>query len=409
MSDEETTAAQHPFEPAGDDPRPLDARAVADLRRRARGCLLGGALGDALGAGLEFLTLASIRASYGREGPDGFVPSHGRRGAITDDTQMTLFTAEGLIRAWVRGATRGTCDPVIVVWHAYLRWLHTQGTPWREAGAPIFTESMPQPDGWLVGEELLHVRRAPGATCLGALASGRSGNFERPINQSKGCGGVMRVAPAGFVEGPMGGDGFGREGTRLEGIFRFGAELAALTHGHPSGYLPAGVLALTLHLVARHGEPLESALDLAQRVLRQWPHHDETARALDRARTLAGYGDPSPERIESLGQGWTGEEALAIGVYAALARPTDPRAALRLAATHGGDSDSTAAICGQLVGTTLGEGMLPTDWLAELEGRDLIARLADDLVDELCGLRPQGTDLVTEPEYSRWWARYPGW
>ena len=409
MTDDEVTAALPPFEAAGAGARRLDERAVSDLRSRARGCLLGGALGDALGAGLEFLTLASIRASYGPDGPDGFVPAHGRRGAITDDTQMTLFTAEGLIRAWVRGDARGLCNPVTVVWHAYLRWLHTQGEPWRTAGAPFFSESTPAPDGWLVGEELLRVRRAPGATCLGALASGRAGSLERPINQSKGCGGVMRVAPAGLVEGPMGGDGFGRAGTRFEGIFRFGAELAALTHGHPGGYLPAGVLALAIHLVARHGESLDSALDRATRVLRQWPHHEETARALDRARTLAGYGDPSPERVESLGQGWTGEEALAIAVYAALARPTDPRAALRVAAAHGGDSDSTAAICGQLLGAALGESALPADWLAELEGRDLVARVADDLVDELCGLRPQGRDLAADHDYSRWWARYPGW
>lgn len=404
MHDDEVTA------PLRSTPGPaLDAAAVATLRSRARGCLLGGALGDALGAGLEFLTLASIRSSYGADGPDEFVPAFGQRGAITDDTQMTLFTAEGLIRAWVRGESRGACNPVTIVAHAYLRWLHTQGVPWREAAGERFNESLPAPDGWLVEQELLHARRSPGGTCLAALSSGRLGSLERPINQSKGCGGVMRVAPAGFVEGPMGGDGFGRPGSRLEGIFRFGVELAALTHGHPSGYLPAGVLTLAIHLVARHGEPLEGALEMAARVLRTWSRHEETARALDRARTLADYGDPTADKVESLGQGWTGEEALAIAVYAALVRRDDLRAALRLAATHGGDSDSTAALCGQLLGAVHGEAALPADWLEQLEGRAVVTRVADDLVDEMCGTRPRAGDLAADADFARWWARYPGW
>jgi ADP-ribosylglycohydrolase len=65
------------------------------LRDRYRGCLLGGAVGDALGAGIEFWSLADIRAQHGPGGLTGYVPCYGRPNAITDDTQMTLFTAEG--------------------------------------------------------------------------------------------------------------------------------------------------------------------------------------------------------------------------------------------------------------------------------------------------------------------------
>lgn len=77
-------------------------------RDRVRGCLLAGAVGDALGAPVEFWSLEEIRARLGPQGVTGYLPAYGRdRGAITDDTQMTLFTAEGIIRATVRYAHRG--------------------------------------------------------------------------------------------------------------------------------------------------------------------------------------------------------------------------------------------------------------------------------------------------------------
>jgi ADP-ribosylglycohydrolase len=128
------------------------------LRDRYRGCLLGGGVGDALGAGIEFLSLAEIRQRYGPAGVTGYVPAYGRAGTITDDTQMTLFTAEGLLRD--RHQPPGSRDPAAALWRAYQRWLSTQ------YGEPA--------EGWLSSQESLHHRRAPGTTCLSALPSRRS-------------------------------------------------------------------------------------------------------------------------------------------------------------------------------------------------------------------------------------------
>ncbi len=366
---------------------------------RVRGCLLGGALGDAVGAPIEFASLRTIRSDLGPAGLRDLGVAYGRRGAITDDTQMTLFTVEGLIRAWVRGESRGIGSPSTAVRHAYLRWLHTQGTPWRVAAGELWDREHPEPNGWLIGERWLHSRRAPGNTCLGAL----EGRFDPAVNTSKGCGGVMRIAPVGLLPGP----GTGGEPTPREGLFRLGVEVAALTHGHPSGQLPAGVLAATLHGIVHQGEPLSRALDEAIDILRGRPEHEETLAALQAALRLAGRGKPTAERVESLGGGWVAEEALAIAVYAALSCPEDLREAMLLAANHSGDSDSTTSITGQLLGAVHGEEALPDDWLAELEGRETITRLADDFVLQMTGRAPMtraawGTEFTAD-----WYQRYP--
>src|SRR6185369_14705219 len=155
-----------------------------DFADRVRGCLLGGAVGDALGAPIEFMSWAEIARDHGPAGLTEIVPP----GHFTDDTQMTLFTCEGLIRASVRGRSRGIAPAPSMVHRAYLRWLHTQG---QRVESEVLT-------GWLVKDRRLHRREAPGNTCLSALQSGEMGTTAEPINNSKGCGGLMRVAPAGL-------------------------------------------------------------------------------------------------------------------------------------------------------------------------------------------------------------------
>jgi len=385
-----------------------DRDRLESLRERVRGCLLGGALGDALGAPVEFLDLAGIRARFGPRGLAAPAPAYGRMGAITDDTQMTLFTAEGLIRARVRGVQRGICHAPTVVWHAYLRWLTTQGDSWEEVGGRFLGEDSRQPDGWLVGERWLHARRAPGHTCLAALRSRRMGEVRHPLNDSKGCGGVMRVAPAGLADGANGGDRFQGVEVDYSGIFALGCEVAAITHGHGTGYCAAGAHSVAVHALTR-GLRLETALDLAARELRE--HHEaaDTLEALRAARALAAE-PPSVAALESLGRGWVAEEALAMAVYAALTHAGDLPSALLFAVNHSGDSDSVGSLCGQLLGALHGAAALPADWLALLEGRGTIERLADDLFRTMTGEMPW-LDAPGEPtpEAREWLWRYPGW
>ncbi|MET7765007.1 ADP-ribosylglycohydrolase family protein [Streptomyces sp. NPDC005393] len=365
----------------------------AARRARIRGCLLGGAIGDALGNPIEFLSLRRIRETHGTAGVTTLVPDgSGAVGRVTDDTQMTLFTAEGLIRAHARASSKGIGGAeTTIVRHAYLRWLDTQNHP---APPPAKNEHDLVRSGWLRTEPWLYARRAPGNACLSGLTEehipaphdpldGAPG----PVNPgSKGCGTVMRSAP------------FGLTGQDPRDCFELAARCAQITHGHPTGYYAAGALAAIIACLL-HGESLEGSALRTLELLARYPRHEETTAALRTAIDLAAEGDSTPEKTESLGGGWVAEEALAIAVYSALARtpaqqidygpggeisydPMPPRspvqAALLLSVNHSGDSDSTGSICGNLLGAHHGDLRLPPSWLARTEGRAVIAELADD-------------------------------
>lgn len=346
----------------------LRDRADPTIRDRCRGCLLAGAAGDALGGAVEFMTLRQIRERFGARGITDFAEAYGRIGAITDDTQMTLFTAEGVLRAWMRWASRGIVHIPSVIARAYLRWLRTQQTaaPVTQAGS----------DGWLIAQPALYALRAPGATCLDALrAFANNGGGLNADNDSKGCGGVMRAAPIGLLwaatqQPPA---------TQYTGAsaFRAGVESAAITHGHPSGQLPAGLLASIIRDIL-DGFTLREATDRALVTLASADGHEETLHIVRRAVELADTSPDAKVVPAELGLGWVAEEALAIALYAALVAP-DLERGIVLAVNHDGDSDSTGAIAGNLLGALHGTAAIPAHWLARLELRDVIEQLADDL------------------------------
>lgn len=353
-----------------------------DFRSRVRGCLVGGAVGDALGAGIEFLALDEIRAQHGAEGVTGFVTAYHRRGAITDDTQMTLFTVEGLIRAHVR-RDEGTWHPPTDVHRAYLRWKATQSD---------WGPDERRDEGWLVREEWLYSSRAPGHACLRGLDDGVMGTLDKPKNvDSKGCGAVMRSAPFGLLVG-----------WNPELVFQLAVECAVLTHGHPTGYLSAGVFAVVVHAVMQ-GATIEQGVQQALELAAAYDGHEETVAAVEAALRMVRAGTPDSGRVEELGQGWTAEEALAIGLYCTLVAP-DVRSGLLLAVNHSGDSDSTGSICGNLLGAMHGETALPADLVAELEGRGTILQLADDFAMEMT----QAAALHgADGPQTHWAKRYP--
>jgi len=299
-------------------------------QKNYRGCLIGGALGDAFGSTVEFLSIDAIKEKYGEAGITGLVCAESGLAEITDDTQMTLFTAEGILIE----------KTSLSVYHAYLRWLVTQG--YSEFKGYDCVDN-----GWLLEVKELHVRRAPGNTCLSALLSKEKGTIENPVNNSKGCGGVMRVAPAGLAY-------------PKEIAFNMGAEFAALTHGHPSGYLSSGALAYIIASIV-----------------------EECLVILEKAAELVNSELPDLEAIKILGEGWVGEEALAIAVYCSLKHKDNYKNAIIASVNHSGDSDSTGAITGNILGAYLGLNSIPEEWINKLELREVIIKIADELLKKI--------------------------
>lgn len=374
---------------AASSPRRADPPAPAPRSRETvrpptldayRGCLLGGGLGDALGYPVEFLKHPEIVRRYGAATPARLTFDGAPLARISDDTQMTLFTAEGLLRALTRARGKRISHAPTLVGFAYLRWYETQGGQVAHAVGER---------GWLVEDRRLHASRAPGNTCLsalGALARRKPGEIftveERP-NDSKGCGAVMRAAPCGLAAASR------------EEAFALGRDTGVLTHGHPSGYLSAAYVAALIWDLVR-GAALPDAMAGADALLAEEDGAAELQAILAKTRLLAARGVPSAAALEALGGGWTGEEALAIALLCVLTFDHDAEAipdVLWRAAAHGGDSDSTAAIAGNLLGAMHGVQRLPARWLEELELRDVIERLASDLF----GAFVEGDDVPGYP------------
>ncbi|MDQ4046446.1 MAG: ADP-ribosylglycohydrolase family protein [Actinomycetota bacterium] len=348
-------------------------------KSRIHGCLLGGALGDSLGYAVEFDSITAIRDRFGDAGLRDFAALDGGT-HFSDDTQMTLYTVDGLVEAleWANagvGADANAC-----LWLAYLRWLDTQGVPVPEP-AP-----KPQPR-WIDRQPVLRQRRSPGKACLSGLATGEMGTAYRPVNpDSKGCGTVMRSAPFGLIPH-----------IPADAVYKLSADAAALTHGHPSARQSAAVFSLLIHSLVQ-GETLQAAARTAAEHVRSDPEAvPELRERLDAALRLAGVTPPGatallgPEDlVRELGEGWVAEEALAVGLYAVLATakgdegPRPPvehfKAAVALAVNHSGDSDSTGSIAGNILGAYYGEACLPADWLEALEAPEVVRGMADQLV-----------------------------
>ena len=343
------------------------------MQDRIRGSLVGGAIGDALGYPVEFISsLKAIQHLYGERGITR-LDTHQRwllaeeqtgKAVVSDDTQMTLFTANGLLNAKRQGTTALTG-----ISNAYVEWLFTQ-----RGG-----RNCPYGDCWIARLPELNARRAPGVTCMNALEDIL--RHRAPINDSKGCGGVMRVAPI-----PLYAAANGRMG--IEDADRLAGDAARLTHKHPLGYIPAAMMAHVIYRLALDPNPCQANMtsyikEATEAIGRYYSDClrdvKRMAELAEQAIALAGNGKTDIENIGYLGEGWVGEEALAIALYCALRHFDHFENALIAAVNHRGDSDSTGAVTGNILGAAIGYEAIPKFFLDNLELHDVILHMADVL------------------------------
>ncbi len=327
-------------------------RGSVTTKERITGSLLAGAAGDALGYQIEF-----ARNVKDKQVTD-FLSGEGR---ISDDTQMTLFTANALLYH-VAAKERGkVVSAERAIYLSYLDWLETQNgekTQVTVSRIKSFTE--------------LHQIRHPGSTCLTALGSGICGTLEKPINASKGCGTVMRVAPIGLFY----------EDAAFCGLLS--AKSGAVTHGHELGNIPCMLEGILLNILLHEETTFEKALGKALDIFRKesviFSSHNVKyfSEMTDKAIALAAKNLSDPVAIKEIGEGWVAEEAFCIALYACLKYSDNLTDALIASVNHDGDSDSTGAVTGNILGAYLGENAISEHFL-NVELREQITELSDDL------------------------------
>ena len=318
---------------------------------KIKGCIFGGAIGDALGYTIEFYNEDEIFTTY-QNGINEYELVD-ELALFSDDTQMSLFTAAGLLLE---------NDYLENIRKAYIDWYHTQSHT-------CFYKSNTE----LYKDKRLHENRAPGMACMNSLYKGGHGTIEKPINDSKGCGGVMRVAPIGCY--------FDLESNVDVG--ELAAKASALTHGHELGYIPSAMLAYLIQLIIHTNESLEDLIYLAlhktNRLFKDNYYIKDFNDIINKATSLSKQDIQDLEAIHQLGEGWIAEEALAIAIYCALKYTNDFEKAIVASVNHKGDSDSTGAITGNIIGTYLGYKKLPNKYLENLECSDLLETISYEL------------------------------
>jgi ADP-ribosylglycohydrolase len=321
-------------------------------RDRLISCLLGGAIGDLIGGSFDRSSLAQMRA---RAGGDVDGPTASSR--IGDDTQLTLFTLEGLMRGEMRSLDRGLCHLPSVVWHAYLRWGHTQGLAFPAGTEPFVATS------WLAEQPQLQDRGNASPRCLEVIATGNPGSLERRPNRSDGSGAIMRLAPVGMRW----------QGTAAADT---AAELAALTHGADRALVASSAYA-TIVAALLDGVGLETAVQHAVELLSANPGGDVLGPATTKALHLARDQPGDPDALHQLGSGRTSLSALLHAIYATACTDGFAQAVL-VAVNQDGTSATSAALTGQLAGLLYRLEQIPADWRIACPVDGLIVELVDD-------------------------------
>lgn len=342
------------------------------IKDRVRGSIIGGAIGDALGYPVEFIySFEGIQKRYGENGitrldtSQWWTETSTGKAVISDDTQMTLFTAMGLLNAKANGMA-----PVPSICNAYIEWLYTQNRFYKKRLKSCWISDLPE----------LNVRRAPGLTCISALETIMKGS--EPINNSKGCGGIMRIAPI-----PL----YGLSQNRISNVAilnELAADASKITHEHPLGYIPAYITSHIIYRLATDEFPSREtfkdyvceAMQMADEKYDSQINELQTLHTLiDKALILADQNIPDHEAIREIGEGWVAEETLAIAIYCVGKHFKDFEKALIASVNHGGDSDSTGAVTGNILGAAIGYDAIPQHFKNDLELHDVILHVADDL------------------------------
>ena len=333
-----------------------------------RGCLLGMAVGDAMGYTVDDRSLEQIRQDYGPEGLLGYDLVNGYAD-VSSHTQLAAFAGNGLLLGLTRGQMQGVMAPYVrYIAVAQREWSQTQ----RYAGNPGRNFC------WVGRGRELRGRRCMDTRMLDTLSQNRPGSMEEPVNRFVTPGAMTVAIPVGMFFNPL--------RTGREEICRLGAEAVALTHGAPQAFLSGGVLAYMISRIiwdgARNLKELvkESIEMLREGFGREYRQVAEVRDGLNMALKLASSHNVScSEAMEHL-RCTTVPEILAGAVYAALCYENNFDEAMITAVNHSGRSAAVGAVTGAILGARLGAEAIPEFYLEPLEPVEILRELADDML-----------------------------
>lgn len=345
---------------------------IANFTDKIKGCLIGGAAGDALGYPIEFWKENQIFAKYGERGITEYNKDiSSGKALISDDTQMSIFTADGLLQNNDKSILENIAD-------SYQNWLYTQLYSfdyyyWGK-NRPAFSSKLNE-----IPE--LYICRSPGITCTSELKLLRLNNIKPESyiserrNNSKGCGGVMRVAPIGCIKTDD-----------VNKLCYLGAEAAAITHGHPLGFIPAAFLVCVVNkIIYSNDSDLHTIIKDSKKITnelfaKKYKKYIKIFNSIiDLAVKLSKNTNSDINNIHKIGRGAVAEETIAIALYCSLRYVDDFSSGLIAAVNHGGDSDSTGAVTGNILGAITGVDNIDNKWKDDLELYGLILEMSEKL------------------------------
>ena len=331
-----------------------------------RGCLLGLAVGDAMGYTVDSKSLTEICEDYGPNGLLGYDLVNGYA-EVTSYTQLAAFAANGLLLGLTRGRLRGVmAPPVRYISLAIREWSRSQHYCEQEKN-----------HCWLSSVPELKRRRCMDTWMLSTLSREPLGTMEEPVNRSDHPASLTEVVPIALLAKDL--------GLPPEETVRLGAEAVALTHGDPDAFLSAAALTYAMGKIV--SEETVNPEALARETLnaiqlqfgREYGQTTKLWELAQMAMTLAESNDISQmEAMERLGCR-TAPEVLAGVLYTCITCKKDFDAAMITAVNHSGRSAAVGAITGAILGARMGEEALPEFYLESLEPTPLLLELADDL------------------------------
>lgn len=328
-----------------------------------RGCLLGLAVGDAMGYTVEDKTWDEIQTEYGPGGLLGYDLKEEEYAPVTSHTQIAAFLCNGLLL----GLTRGKKE--------YMRWAKLALKEW--VRCQQFYRDPEKSYCFLCKLPQFHRRHCRDVRMLDNHRLEFYGTMTQRKNTNTTPGAITAGVAAGMLYQP------GR--ISPEGVGELAGEVIALTHGNPETFLSGVVLSYAIagilhdpgHSLDRH---FTQAIALAEaQYAGQFPQMERLSMILRRAIAFAENTAISPlQAMEQIGCENTAE-CLAGAMYACLANPRDFDGAIITAVNHSGTSAAVGAIAGAIMGARLGEDALPEFYLESLECTDVLGVLAEDM------------------------------